>query len=304
MRWTEVQKAGGWFDLFRCDECGSDRVIGQSKPPAELYANYYSAEGAERLAGVFNSLWRLKRRSRARLVLRHASRGARVCDVGCERGELLNVLKGAGCQVVGTQLSQRAAEFVRKSFGIEVYAGELMDAPFAQNRFDAVLMLNVLEHVREADRYVAQVSRMLAERGVFWLEIPNKGSFTARLCGKNWLHYDPKHHCWAFDRAGIARLLSRHGIQIEHVYAQSWEFGPIGSLQSWLNWMPGPKNVIYDIVRRGLSHDPGRLALELCQIVLSAVLLPAAVVVSALEGLAGNGQVLLIRARKTGAPVS
>lgn len=267
---------------------------------AAAYDGYYSAGAAERLSGVFNLLWRWKRRSRARLILGHAPTAARVCDVGCERSELLNVLKGAGCRVVGTQISTAAADFARWQFGIEVYVGELMEAPFASDRFDVVIMLNVLEHLRDPERYVAQVAGMLEPGGMFWIEIPNAGSFTARVCGKNWLHHDPAHHLWAFDKTGIASLIGRYGFVIDHVYPYTWEFGPIGCAQSWLNWLPGRKNVVFDIVRRGFSRDPLSLAREIGYATLSGLLLPVAVLVSVLEGLAGNGQVILIRARKTG----
>ena len=286
------------FHLLRCAACGCLRILTTSAAP-DIYNPYYSKESAERLAGIFNVLWRWKRRSRAALILRHTRDNARVCDVGCERGELLNVLKEAGRRVEGTQMAPAAADFARKHFGIDVFVGELMNAPFANDRFDAVLMLNVLEHLPDPEGYVAQVSRMLETGGMFWIELPNIGSFTAKMAGKSWLHHDPPHHLWGFDKAGIARLLGRHGFVVEHIYSQNWEFGPIGTLQAWLNWLPGPKNVLFNIVRRGLRRDAASLGRDLTHIVLGGVMLPFAFAVAGLEGIFGNGQVLLMRARKT-----
>jgi SAM-dependent methyltransferase len=296
--WTEIQGADTSFQLLRCAGCGCVRIV---RPPAGagVYDRYYSEQSAQRVAGIFNVIWRWKRRSRAALILRHTQGRARVCDVGCERGELLNVLREGGCAVVGTQMAPAAAEFARRQFGIEVFLGELMDAPFAGDRFDAVLMLNVLEHLPDPEAYVAQASKMLERGGLFWIELPNIDSFTARMAGKSWLHHDPPHHLWGFTRAGIARLLGRHGFAVDHVYSHNWEFGPIGTLQAWLNWLPGPRNVLYDIVRRGLSRDLPSLALELTHVVVGGLLLPFAFVVAGLEGAAGNGQVLLMRARKS-----
>lgn len=297
--WTSAQPDDLSYGLWRCDACGCHAIRQTRTAGAALYdADYYTADAAARLSGLFQVVWEWKRRSRGRQILRHAPPGARVCDVGCERGELLNVLKQAGCHVVGTQLSSSAAAFASRHFGIAVYVGELPDAPFARETFDAVLMLNVLEHLPDPEAYVAQVARMLAERGTFWIEVPNAASFTARVCGKRWLHHDPPHHLWAFDKPGIARLISRHGFAIEQTYDFNWEHGPIGCVQSWLNFLPGPRNVIFDIVRRGLSRRAPRLGLELLHVLAAGLLLPFGFAVATGEGLAGNGQVVLIRAAR------
>ncbi len=298
--WHEITGRDHSYRLFQCSSCGCCRIDWtQTSHTSDLYDDEYYSEGsAQRLAGIFDTVWRWKRRSRAKLILRWAPKCARVCDIGCERGELLNVLARSGCRVSGTQLSKSAAEFARRRFGIDVDVGELTNASLPSGAFDAVLMLNVVEHLQDPDSYVATVAQMLSAGGVFWVETPNAGSFTARVSGKNWLHFDPPHHVWMFDKAGISQLLVRHGFAIEQIYHHNWEFNPIGSLQSWLNFLPGPKNVIFEMVRRGFGSDRHRLSIRLTHLLLSVVLLPFAFLVAAVEGTCGNGQVLLIRARK------
>jgi SAM-dependent methyltransferase len=294
--WHEISGQDESYSLRECPTCGCCRIAAASVPDEGLYDSYYAGEDAQRLSGIFDVLWRWKRRARARLILRHAPARARVCDIGCERGELLNLLKQEGCVVAGTQVSQVAAEFAQRQFGIEVYVGEVMDAPFAKGPFDVVLMLNVLEHVPDPERYVAHVARMLVAGGAFWVEVPNVASPTARWAGKRWLHHDHAHHLWGFSLDGLARLLRRHGFTIDRRYAYTWEHGPIGALQSWLNMLPGSPNVIFGIVQHGLSRKPWRLAVQLVHIAISAVLLPFAVLAAVLEGIQENPQVVLLRA--------
>lgn len=295
--WREIIGRDDAYQLFECVTCGCCRIPPTVAAP-ELYDQYYSEDAAERLAGPFNALWRWKRRSRARLILRGLPSGAAVCDVGCERGELLNLLKAGGCAVVGTQMSVAAAKFAARRFGIDVFVGELPDAPFAGHAFDAMLMLNILEHLPDPERYVAQASTMVRPGGVFWVELPNVGSFTARFALKNWFHHDPEHHLWSLNKAGMLRMIERHGFVIDRIYSQNWEFNPIGCLQSWLNFLPGPKNVVFSVVRRGFSRQTAPLIRELIHVVLGAALLPLATAVAWVEGLCENGQVLLIRARR------
>lgn len=304
--WMEVTPEDRSCQLFRCPICGCERmeVPLPRLAPAELYEDYYSKGAAKRVAGVFDGFWCLMRRQKAKLIGRSAPPAGAICDVGCERGELLNVLKRSGFVVQGTQLSTSAADFARKEFGIDVYVGELTEAPFDSETFDAVLMINVLEHLPRPEEYVAHIWKILRPGGHFWIEVPNTASFTARLSRKRWLHADPDHHYWGFDRDSLSRLLGRHRFGVEQVHNWSWEHGPIGCVQSWMNFLPGPRGVIFQIVREGLSRRPDRLAVQLLHGLLAAALLPLAIVVSTLESLAGDGQVILLRARKITDPMS
>lgn len=297
-QWTVVAPQDHAFALAKCAACGTCRIDAGAAPPESLYRDYYAGDGAERLSGPFNVIWRWLRQRKAALFLAHIPPGGRVCDIGCERGELLAVLKQAGCDVVGTQLSQQAADFARDTFGIFVFVGQLRDAPFDAGSFDTVLMINVLEHLPDPTAYLDDVARLLKPGGMFWVEVPNAASFTARIGGKRWLHHDPEHHLWSFTSAGLGQAVERAGFAVEERHTVRWEHGPIGCLQTWLNFLPGPRNVIFDIVRRGLSRRPAEFALQLAHTLLGAILLPFAVVVATAESLAGNGQILLVRLRR------
>lgn len=296
--WEPIDPDDESFEHLRCVVCDCFR-IGREAAPAAPYDTYYSPESAQRLSGVFQLAWVLRRRVRARLIGRHSPSGSRICDVGCERGELLNALKTLGHRVTGTQLSRSAVEFAARRFGIDVFLGELHDARFEPASFDAVLMMNVLEHLEQPASYLAEVNRILRPDGLLWLELPNTASFTATACGKRWLHHDPDHHRWAFSITNLSTMLENHGFHVERVYHLNLEHGPIGCLQSWLNYLPGPRNVLFDIVRRGYSRAPGRLLMELVHTVIGTVALPAAITMSGLESAMKNGQVVLLRVRKT-----
>src|SRR5206468_2575288 len=117
-------------------------------------------------------------------------------------------------------------------------------------------------------------------------------------CKKRWLHHDPEHHYWGFSLRALTLLLHRHGFSVERVHHFSWEFGPVGCVQSWLNFLPGPKNVVFEIIKKGLSRRPARLALELTHTAAAGVLVPLALVVATVEGLLWNGQVIMLRLRR------
>lgn len=292
----ELDPADRSYVQLRCRTCETEALMMDRRPAPELYEAYYASDAAQRISGPFDRLWRAFRRAKADRILRHAPVPARVLDVGCERGELLNVLKHRGCEVAGTQISASAATFARQRFGINVFVGELDEAPFRPGSFDVVLMLNVLEHLADPERYVRIVACLTRADGTFWIELPNPMSFTARLTRKRWLHADPEHHFWAFSRQGLAQLLARHGWRVEAIHDWSWEHGPIGCVQSWLNWLPGPRNVLFGMIVSGVRVR--LMPLQLAHAALAFVLLLPALILSAIESAGGNGQVMLIRARR------
>lgn len=298
-RWAELSPEDESFSLFRCLSCGCYRVR-QGKPSEpEPYQAYYSDSSARRVSGILDPLWRYFRRKKAKRILRHMPPGARICDVGCERGELLHVLKERGVQVFGTQLSETAARFARERYGIEVFRGELPEAPWAgDGSFDGALMFHVLEHLPEPEQYLREVHRILCRDGLFWCEVPNGDSWTARLSGKRWLHHDPEHHLWTFGRKNLCRFLERCGFTVEEMTHMSWEHGPFGCLQSWLNFLPGPRGVLFGVVRGGGSSSPVAFLLEGFHLFAAGLLFPLACLVSLAESLSGDGQVVLVRARK------
>jgi SAM-dependent methyltransferase len=297
--WDEIDPARNGYQLFRCRGCRCYQINATRQPEQERYHRYYASGSAQRLSGIFHVFWRFFRQRKARLILRYLPPRAAVCDIGCERGELLHALKQAGHQVAGTQLSVPAAQFARERFGIEVYVGELPKAPFAERAFDAMLMIHVLEHLPDPEAYLAHVHRLLRPGGAFWLEVPNAGCWTARLCAKRWFHHDPMHHVWAFNKEGLCRLLARHGFVVEQMRHFSVEHGPIGCVQSWLNYLPGPRDALFGVVREGFARKPGALMVQLLHVALAGLLLPAGIVVSLMESALGDGQTLLLRARNS-----
>lgn len=297
--WREVSPGEGAFRLLRCCRCRCCRIEQQKVAEHNPYQRYYSEGTAQRVLGLFHPIWRAFRLHRAKRIFREAPPRARVCDIGCERGELLHFLKERGCEVVGTQLSEAAARFARERYGIEVFVGELPDAPLAQGSFDAALMIHVLEHLPEPEQYLREVHRILRRGGLFWCEVPNGDSWTARISGKRWLHHDPEHHLWTFGRKNLCRLLERCGFTVEEMVHMSWEHGPFGCLQSWLNFLPGPRGILFRMMRRGWSASPGAFLLEGVHLLAAGFLFPLACLISLAESFSGDGQVVLVRARKS-----
>jgi 2-polyprenyl-3-methyl-5-hydroxy-6-metoxy-1,4-benzoquinol methylase len=108
--------------------------------------------------------------------------GARVLDVGCSSGYLARPLVARGCSVVGIELDERAAAAAR-TVCEEVLVGdaESMELPFAPGSFDVVLCGDLVEHLRDPQRFLERVRPLLRDGGRLVLTTPNVANWTIRL---------------------------------------------------------------------------------------------------------------------------
>lgn len=113
-------------------------------------------------------------------VLKHnPSETDRILDVGCNYGSLLNRLHERGyVDVYGVDVSTGHIDAGRDhypSIAERIQAYEGTHLPFADEHFDIVVLFDVLEHIPDVDRFLAEeVRRVLRGSGRFLFQTPNK----------------------------------------------------------------------------------------------------------------------------------
>jgi methionine biosynthesis protein MetW len=106
--------------------------------------------------------------------------GRRVLDLGCRDGALTRVYS-AGNEVVGVD-ADRDALAAAAELGIETHWADL-DQPlaFPDASFDVVVAGELLEHLRDPRRTVAEILRVLRPGGTFVASVPNAYRLKGRL---------------------------------------------------------------------------------------------------------------------------
>jgi SAM-dependent methyltransferase len=104
----------------------------------------------------------------------HLARDARILDIGCATGGLLSLFKKRGFeQLVGADPSPACAEIARRLYGIEVRAASLIDVAEWTETFDLILMVGVLEHLRDVLPAVKIAASKLSPNGFLYLAVPD-----------------------------------------------------------------------------------------------------------------------------------
>lgn len=109
--------------------------------------------------------------------------GARVLDIGSADGSVASVLAASGCRVVGIESDADTAAAAPAVFQDLVVADvETVDLPTAvHGPFDAILLLDVLEHLRDPVRVLQQAHSVLQPAGWLVLSVPNAAHAGVRL---------------------------------------------------------------------------------------------------------------------------
>ncbi|MBI4134782.1 MAG: methyltransferase domain-containing protein [Candidatus Sungbacteria bacterium] len=114
------------------------------------------------------------RRQILEFINRKLQPGMRLLELGCGTGELLSRL-GTDINYVGVEISDFAVEEAKRRWRERVNAEFIMSGmvPFAENSFDAVCLIYVLEHVRQPRRFLLEALRVLKPGGTLVLAAPN-----------------------------------------------------------------------------------------------------------------------------------
>ncbi|MGA2283482.1 MAG: class I SAM-dependent methyltransferase [Candidatus Dormibacteria bacterium] len=143
-----------------------------------------------------------------------------VLDLGAADGSVAAMLKELGCRVWGVERDPIAAEEATR-YCEEVAVDDLNELDLADRfpgqRFDVVLMLDILEHLTRPVELLRRVGSVLADGGWGVISVPNVAHLSVRLAllQGSFTYTDlgllDRTHLKFFDRAGVDGLLSESG---------------------------------------------------------------------------------------------
>ena len=204
--------------LLRCAECG--QLVSQCTEDAyrAALAKWDTAMGTlpdGRSAARHEAV---RRRWLAAILdlLGNTPSATRLLDVGCSSGAFLRTAAAVGLKVDGVEPSPEAAETARQA-GFKVFSGVLEEARYPDGAFDAVTLIELVEHLREPRALLAECRRILRPGGVVMVTTPNAASWTARVLGAHWEVFSLRGmggHVSFFNPDSLGLLAARTGFAV------------------------------------------------------------------------------------------
>jgi 2-polyprenyl-3-methyl-5-hydroxy-6-metoxy-1,4-benzoquinol methylase len=214
------------------------------------------------------------------LVVELVPEGSSVLEFGCATGYMSEVLaQRRRCRVTGVELDPQAAA-AATTFCDRVIVGDAETLDLGEHlgdeRFDALLFADVLEHLRDPAAMLRRVRPFVAEGGAVVASIPNIAHISVRLAllGGEFRYRDlgllDDTHVRFFTRASIVDLFESEGFVVSkwrrrHVDESAAEINPPPDLpddiRSWLG--SDPELTTYQFVIRAVPSDSASHLAEL-----------------------------------------
>lgn len=140
--------------------------------------------------------------------------GARILEVGCFEGRILEHLRAKGYKnLYGIELNKKAAS-VASSKGFEVNCEDVAVSDWPHVSVDALILNQVLEHVREPVGFLRSVSRLLKKNGSIYLSLPNYDSAFAEIYGPVWAHWHIPYHFFIPSPMTVKKIAASVGLGV------------------------------------------------------------------------------------------
>lgn len=100
-------------------------------------------------------------------------KGKKILEIGCGDGGVIKLLKDRN-EVFAVDLSKRGVEFLKK-MGIKASLKDISKEklPFEDSKFDYVIILETLEHLKSPQFTIEEIQRVLKKDGVMIASTPN-----------------------------------------------------------------------------------------------------------------------------------
>jgi SAM-dependent methyltransferase len=156
------------------------------------------------------------------LLRRHGVPGGRVLDVGAGYGFFLSALERAGYEAYGLEISAHAVEQARQRTRAPIFEqGAEAPYPFADDHFDAIAMLDVIEHLPDYRTALANCYRCLKPGGRIFIITLNAHSLARPLLGRRWSWYQDPTHVHMFSGRMLREGVERSGFTLERLVTES-----------------------------------------------------------------------------------
>jgi 2-polyprenyl-3-methyl-5-hydroxy-6-metoxy-1,4-benzoquinol methylase len=148
----------------------------------------------------------------------HIGPRARVCDLGCGKGDVLTRLSRLGHEVIGVEPDPTAAEVARGK-GLRIVPGTAEELPdeVRTERYDYIIMRHVLEHCLDPKLAVSNATELLADRGLLIVETPNNEAKGLEQAGVLWPWLDAPRHLNFFTSQSLQSICEAAGLSVKDV---------------------------------------------------------------------------------------
>lgn len=108
------------------------------------------------------------------------AKGRRVLDIACGEGYGAKLLAGVAAEVTGVDIDTETIAHAKASYrhrNLHFLEGSCTEIPCPDQSMDLVASFETIEHIREHDRFLQEIRRVLAPGGILVISSPHKAEY-------------------------------------------------------------------------------------------------------------------------------
>lgn len=161
-------------------------------------------------------------------LLKYRLPPAKVLELGCSHGSFVALMRQAGYESSGVEMSPWVVDFGQKTFDVPISVGPLEALDIAPESLDVIVLMDVLEHLPDPAVTMAHCLKLLRPDGLLLIQTPQfkeEEDYTALLESKApFLEMlIPDEHIYLFSDRSVRRLFMQ--LSAEHIQFEPAIFG-------------------------------------------------------------------------------
>jgi SAM-dependent methyltransferase len=285
------------FSLHFCPSCGASfqEEDGLRENLSSFYPAGYWWEGEGALSGLEGKYreWMIRHDHLHFLTLGSSKPSqSRLLDIGCGSGTFVKMAAEAGFDAYGLEMSPEALEIAKRKTTGRVFGGEVSEMVERGEKYNVITLFHTLEHLLEPLQFLKRLSRILERPGTLIVQVPNSGSYQARLLGRRWYGLDCPRHIYNYSSFALLHLLGRAGYRIREVRFFSARDNAAALVSSLCPFLDPMSQRVKLMRKRGRGDSLILSAKKLLYFSLMLLAQPLAYI----EAKAGRGATVMVRA--------
>ena len=199
---TVAFETGVNLEVCQCMSCG---LVQLNNEPVPYYKEVIRAAAFSEEMKIFRT------KQFDDFVKRYSLKNKKVIEIGCGRGEYLELMKQFGIKAYGLEYAKDSViQCVQNDLQVSEKYIDKSDEKINGGPFDAFFILNFLEHIPDPCTMLSGIHNNLSDDGIGLVEVPNfdmmlKNNLFSEFIGD---------HLFYFTKETLANTLARNGFEI------------------------------------------------------------------------------------------
>lgn len=202
------------FAVVTCDVCSLHFI-----PPyyrKQISYTQYKNEQVTRAVRAGNNWVKVQRHKLRFRFIRRFVKVGKLFDLGAGWGHFMLAGKELGYDVYGVEISEQPYLYCVNDLKLPVDHIDFFEMDETRQQFDLITMWDVLEHIDQANEFLAKCAALTRPGGYLFLQVPQIDSYFARRHKDNWKMMGIDHVNY-FGRDTITRILKNNGYEVQAI---------------------------------------------------------------------------------------